>query len=66
MPLVARALVVALVLLVVPAARAADLAVAKPEQVGLSSERLARITEILRTDVEKGRLPDSAAPNNIH
>jgi len=55
------ALVVALVLLVVPAAGAADLAVAKPEQVGLSSERLARITEILRTDVEKGRLPGAVA-----
>ena len=61
MPPVARALVVTLVLLIVPAAWAADLAAAKPEQVGLSSERLARVTELLRTDVEKGRLPGAVA-----
>ena len=30
---------------------------AKPESVGMSSERLARIGEALRADVEKGRLP---------
>ena len=30
---------------------------AKPETVGMSSERLARIGEALRGDVEKGRLP---------
>jgi CubicO group peptidase (beta-lactamase class C family) len=30
---------------------------AKPETVGMSSERLARIGEALRADVEKGRLP---------
>jgi CubicO group peptidase (beta-lactamase class C family) len=30
---------------------------AKPEQVGMSSERLGRIGEALRADVEKGRLP---------
>lgn len=30
---------------------------AKPESVGMSSERLARIGEVLRADIEKGRLP---------
>ncbi|HXJ53690.1 MAG TPA: serine hydrolase, partial [Burkholderiales bacterium] len=30
---------------------------AKPETVGMSSERLGRIGEALRADVEKGRLP---------
>src|SRR3954465_11344417 len=30
---------------------------AKPESVGMSSERLARIGEALRADVERGRLP---------
>ena len=30
---------------------------AKPEQVGLSSERLDRIAQTLRADVEKGRIP---------
>src|SRR5262249_53212007 len=40
------------------AAFAADpLPRAKPETVGMSSERLARIGEALRADVEKGRLP---------
>jgi CubicO group peptidase (beta-lactamase class C family) len=36
---------------------ASDLTTAKPEQVGLSSERLARITQVLRADVERGRIP---------
>src|SRR5262245_14539389 len=30
---------------------------AKPESVGMSSERLARIGEAMRADIEKGRLP---------
>jgi hypothetical protein len=30
---------------------------AKPEDVGLSSVRLARITETLKADVERGRIP---------
>src|SRR5271167_4265321 len=30
---------------------------AKPEEVGLSSERLARIGETLRADIEAGRIP---------
>ena len=38
---------------------ASELPTAKPEQVGLSSERLARITQVLRADVERGRIPDA-------
>jgi len=38
-------------------ALAADLPTAKPEEVGLSSARLARITETLKADVERGRIP---------
>src|SRR3954451_21736357 len=30
---------------------------AKPEDVGLSSERLARIGETLQADIDKGRIP---------
>jgi hypothetical protein len=30
---------------------------AKPEEVGLSSERLARIGETLKADIEMGRIP---------
>jgi CubicO group peptidase (beta-lactamase class C family) len=58
---VTRSLVFILLLLTATAAGAADLTVAKPEQVGLSSERLGRITEMLRADVEKGRLPGAVA-----
>jgi CubicO group peptidase (beta-lactamase class C family) len=39
------------------AAGAGDLPTAKPEQVGLSSERLARITQVLSADVERGQIP---------
>ncbi len=54
-----RSIVLALILaLLAPGlALAADLPTAKPEQVGLSSERLARITQVLRADVERGRIP---------
>ena len=38
-------------------AMAADLPRAKPEQVGLSSERLARITALLKADVEAKKIP---------
>jgi CubicO group peptidase (beta-lactamase class C family) len=44
-------------LLAAPVAGANGLPVAKPEQVGLSSERLARIGAVLRADVEQGRIP---------
>jgi CubicO group peptidase (beta-lactamase class C family) len=38
-------------------ARANDLSTAKPEQVGLASDRLARIGQVLNADVERGRIP---------
>jgi CubicO group peptidase (beta-lactamase class C family) len=54
-----RSLVLAslLTLSLAAAAWAQALPTATPEQVGLSSERLDRITQMIRTDVEKGRLP---------
>jgi len=39
------------------AAFAADLPRAKPEEVGMSSERLARIGEVLKADIAAGRIP---------
>jgi CubicO group peptidase (beta-lactamase class C family) len=48
--------VVSLLLAALPAG-ATGLATATPEEVGLSSSRLARITETLKTDVERGRIP---------
>src|ERR1700744_3789597 len=36
---------------------AADLPRAKPEEVGMSSERLARIAEVLKADIAAGRIP---------
>ena len=52
-------IVLALVLSFITAAplRASELPTAKPEQVALSSERLGRITQALRADVERGRIP---------
>src|SRR4051812_33319969 len=44
-------------LIAVPAFAADPLPRAKPESVGMSSERLARIGDVIRADVEKGRLP---------
>jgi CubicO group peptidase (beta-lactamase class C family) len=56
--MITRALAtVFLTLLLVTAAVAAELPAAKPEQVGLSAERLDRITQVLRADVERGRIP---------
>ena len=54
-----RTIALALLLcLVAPyVAGAAALSTAKPEQVGLSSERLDRIGRVLRNDVERGRIP---------
>ncbi len=45
-------------LLTIAAAHAQTLPTAKPEQVGLSAARLARITTRLTTDVEKGVIPE--------
>ncbi len=39
------------------AALAKDLGTAKPESVGLSSDRLKRIDAVLKADVEQGKLP---------
>jgi CubicO group peptidase (beta-lactamase class C family) len=44
-------------LLATVAAHAQPLPAAKPEQVGLSSDRLGRIVTTLKTDVEKGVIP---------
>jgi CubicO group peptidase (beta-lactamase class C family) len=53
----ARALSILAVVFWSASAFAQALPTAKPEQVGLSSERLARIGQLVRADVEKGRLP---------
>src|SRR5687768_448093 len=45
-----------LVLIAVPAA-ASGLPGAKPAEVGLSAARLDRIGQVLRADVERGRIP---------
>jgi CubicO group peptidase (beta-lactamase class C family) len=52
-----RHLAVIFCLFVSSAAFAADLPRAKPEEVGMSSERLARIGEVLKADIEAGRIP---------
>jgi CubicO group peptidase (beta-lactamase class C family) len=54
-----RSIVLALLLslMVAPVASASALPAAKPETVGLSSERLDRIAQTLRADVERGRIP---------
>jgi CubicO group peptidase (beta-lactamase class C family) len=44
-------------LVAVPFALAQGLPTVKPEQVGLSSERLGRLTAVLRADAEKGTIP---------
>src|SRR5208282_4835666 len=44
-------------LLAMPAAATDPLPRTKPESVGMSSERLARIGEVLRADIERGRIP---------
>ena len=57
MKTLAMVLAAALSLLAAYPAGAQGLPAAKPEEVGLSSERLARIGAILRDDVERGRIP---------
>src|SRR5262245_40490053 len=52
-----RRLAIALVLGATLPVGAADLPQVKPEEVGLSSSRLARIAETLKADVERGRIP---------
>jgi CubicO group peptidase (beta-lactamase class C family) len=58
--LVRLAAPVALVLLTT-AVWADPLPRARPEQVGLSSERLDRVTRVLRNEIEKGRIPGAVA-----
>jgi CubicO group peptidase (beta-lactamase class C family) len=41
----------------VSAALAKDLGTAKPESVGLSSDRLKRIDAVLKADAEQGKIP---------
>jgi len=48
--------VLSLLLAALPAG-ATGLATATPEEVGLSTSRLARITETLKSDVDRGRIP---------
>ena len=57
MKTLAMMLAAVVALLAAPPAGAQGLPAAKPEEVGLSSERLARIGAILRNDVERGRIP---------
>ena len=52
-----RSIAVALCCLASSMAFAADLPRAKPEEVGMSSERLARIGEVLKADIAAGRIP---------
>jgi CubicO group peptidase (beta-lactamase class C family) len=52
-------LIALLGLVTVAAAHAQTLSTARPEDVGMSSERLARIAARLRTDAEKGVIPGS-------
>src|SRR5262245_37501485 len=52
-----QVLVLLLALLLATPTFAAELPSAKPEEVGLSSERLERLGQALRADVENGRIP---------
>jgi len=49
--------IVTLLCLVLASTTRADLSIVKPEDVGLSSERLARIDNVLTADIEKGMIP---------
>ena len=49
------------VLLVSPLAWAQGLPTAKPEQVGLSAERLDRVSRALRSEIEAGKIPGAVA-----
>src|SRR5262249_1945847 len=55
--MMARVLVLLLAFVLATPAFAAELPTAKPEEVGMSSERLGRLGQTLRADVEKGRIP---------
>jgi len=53
----ARSLVLAVALLLATAVRAAPLPEAEPDQVGMSAERLQRITTIFKKGIEAGDMP---------
>jgi CubicO group peptidase (beta-lactamase class C family) len=55
--LIRLTLIVLFVASMAPLAAADPLPVAKPESVGLSSARLERLAQLLRADVERGRMP---------
>lgn len=57
MPIKLAAQVFVLALLLSVQTVAAPLSNSKPESVGLSSERLGRITEVLRSEIAKGTMP---------
>jgi CubicO group peptidase (beta-lactamase class C family) len=57
MPMKRAVILLAVMLAYAAPGRAQELAAAKPEEVGLSAPRLARIGEMLRHDAEKGVLP---------
>jgi CubicO group peptidase (beta-lactamase class C family) len=55
------ALVALLVLLVPGAASSQALPTATPEEVGLSAQKLARVTEVIKGEIAKGRYPGAVA-----
>ena len=61
MKALALSLVVGISLLLVAGAAADPLPRAKAEEVGFSSEKLNRIGQTLRADVERGRIPGAVA-----
>src|ERR1700749_3077570 len=62
-----RAIAGAICLLASTAAFAEDpLPRAKPEEVGISSERLARIDSVLKADIEAGRIPGAVIATARH
>ena len=55
------ALIALLVLLLPGAAWSQNLPTATPEEVGLSSQKLARVTEMVKAEIAKGRYPGAVA-----
>ena len=51
----------AVLVLLTAAASAEPLPRTKPEQIGLSSERLEHVSRVLRSEIEKGKLPGAVA-----
>lgn len=59
--MVSAILAMAFIIFVVPMTWATSLSPAKPEQVGLSSERLDRLDQLFKTEIEQGRIPGVVA-----